>query len=133
MAEWLKAAVLKIAFRVTGTGVRIPLPPPFSKWLIYFDSNLKSDRITLKPINLRRGAGVVDQGRLLSDCLDYVGTVGSNPTLSANDTPSNLYTFHSKVRGFEKLLFSPDKPVIAIQAHVLYFFYAFFRMAAFIQ
>ena len=32
MAEWFKAAVLKIAFRVTGTGVRIPLPPPFSKW-----------------------------------------------------------------------------------------------------
>ena len=76
---------------------------------------------------------MVDQGRLLSDCLDYVGTVGSNPTLSANDTHSNLYTFHLKVRGFEKLLFSPDKPVIAIQAHVLYFFYAFFRMAAFIQ
>jgi hypothetical protein len=28
MAEWFKAAVLKIAFRATGTGVRIPLPPP---------------------------------------------------------------------------------------------------------
>ena len=28
MAEWFKAAVLKTAFRVTGTGVRIPLPPP---------------------------------------------------------------------------------------------------------
>ena len=70
MAERLKAAVLKIAFRVTGTGVRIPLPPPFSKWLIDFDSNLKSDRITPKSINLRRGAGVADQGRLLSDCLD---------------------------------------------------------------
>jgi hypothetical protein len=37
------------------------------------------------------------------------------------------------VRGFEKLLFSPDKPVIAIQAHVLYFFDAFFWMAEFIQ
>jgi hypothetical protein len=29
MAEWFKAAVLKTAFRVTGTGVRIPLPPPY--------------------------------------------------------------------------------------------------------
>ncbi len=28
MAEWLKAAVLKTAFRLSGTGVRIPLPPP---------------------------------------------------------------------------------------------------------
>jgi nucleotidyltransferase/DNA polymerase involved in DNA repair len=28
MAEWLKAAVLKTAFRSSGTGVRIPLPPP---------------------------------------------------------------------------------------------------------
>ncbi len=27
MAEWLKAAVLKIASRVIVTGVRIPLPP----------------------------------------------------------------------------------------------------------
>jgi hypothetical protein len=27
MAEWFKAAVLKTAFRATGTGVRIPLPP----------------------------------------------------------------------------------------------------------
>ena len=29
MAEWFKAAVLKTAFRVIGTGVRIPLPPLF--------------------------------------------------------------------------------------------------------
>ena len=29
MAEWLKAAVLKIASRAIVTGVRIPLPPPF--------------------------------------------------------------------------------------------------------
>jgi hypothetical protein len=29
MAEWFKAAVLKIASRATGTGVRIPLPPFF--------------------------------------------------------------------------------------------------------
>src|SRR4030043_1838751 len=28
MAEWLKAAVLKTAFRFSGTGVRLPLPPP---------------------------------------------------------------------------------------------------------
>lgn len=28
MAEWLKAAVLKIASREIVTGVRIPLPPP---------------------------------------------------------------------------------------------------------
>ncbi len=27
MAEWFKAAVLKTASRVIGTGVRIPLPP----------------------------------------------------------------------------------------------------------
>ncbi len=27
---------------------------------------------------------MADQGRLLSDCTDYIGTVGSNPTLSAN-------------------------------------------------
>ncbi len=97
MAERLKAAVLKIAFRVTGTGVRIPLPPPISKLLIDFDSNLKSDRIKSKSIHLRRGAGVADQGRLLSDCLDYVGTVGSNPTLSASEIHSNVYIFHSKV------------------------------------
>jgi hypothetical protein len=32
----------------------------------------------------RRGAGVVDQGRLLSDCPENIGTVGSNPTLSAS-------------------------------------------------
>ena len=29
MAEWLKAAVLKIASRAIVTGVRIPLPPPY--------------------------------------------------------------------------------------------------------
>jgi hypothetical protein len=33
MAEWLKAAVLKTVSGVTRSGVRIPLPPPFSNEL----------------------------------------------------------------------------------------------------
>ena len=38
---------------------------------------------------MRRGAGVADQGRLLSDYTDYIGIVGSNPTLSAINTVSS--------------------------------------------
>ena len=31
MAEWFKAAVLKTAFQLSGTGVRIPLPPSYRR------------------------------------------------------------------------------------------------------
>ena len=44
MAEWLKATVLKTVFRVTGTGVRIPLPPPNSL-------NTPQGRFTLEEVN----------------------------------------------------------------------------------
>ena len=65
MAEWLKAAVLKTASRVIVTGVRIPLPPPV-------DSGSKS--VTIRASVIRwRGAGVVDQDRLLSDCPEKLG------------------------------------------------------------
>ena len=37
MAEWLNAPVLKTGFRASGTGVRIPLSPPFSYFHILRD------------------------------------------------------------------------------------------------
>ena len=36
MAEWLKAAVLKTVNGVTRSGVRIPLPPPESRYFPIF-------------------------------------------------------------------------------------------------
>ena len=67
MAEWFKAAVLKIASRATGTGVRIPLPPPIPHNILILSGKVIEWLQTLT--RTRRGAGVVDQGRLLSDCL----------------------------------------------------------------
>ncbi len=65
MAERLKAAVLKTASRVIVTGVRIPLPPPV-------DSGRENVTMRAKAIQ-RRGAGVADQDRLLSDCPEKLG------------------------------------------------------------
>jgi hypothetical protein len=60
MAEWLKAAVLKIASRAIVTGVRIPLPPFFFAFLDY----LRTD--------------VPAKARLWPTKFGWVGRVGSN-------------------------------------------------------
>ena len=69
MAEWLKAAVLKTASRVIVTGVRIPLPPPD----LQFAYGKKNAKMMSRLKSKRRGAGVADQDRLLSDCPEKLG------------------------------------------------------------
>ena len=55
---------------------------------VAWQSHGKNGRIAMPRSITRRGAGVADQGRLLSDCSENIGTVGSNPTLSASATNS---------------------------------------------
>ena len=59
----------------------IPVPRRLSPGVL--TEACKKGRMALLTDNMRRGAGVAEQGRLLSDCADKIGTVGSNPTLSA--------------------------------------------------
>ncbi len=37
MAEWSNAVVLKTTDRLRGPGVRIPLPPPLSLFMFFYD------------------------------------------------------------------------------------------------